>query len=212
MLILMITLPRTCHVWVTLFPSESWCGFFIVMHHFYEKYFFNNFSFEHTIFFTNKFPLPMDGNPPLKNKFQSCCTLNYLARYCCALFDFQISVNKTVQCQPCNLEQIVQNRIYYVWMKQMNVCMWKDVKWMKGHRNEIYLHGIRNGWTVWVYGKWAALCCTVHCALQHFFYWRKFKTKNYLKMKLSLEFSVTRSQKNIRKMYQIAIFDSSKYP
>jgi hypothetical protein len=33
-----------------------------------------------------------------------------------------------------------------------------------------------------------------------------------LKMKLSLEFSVTRSQKNIRKMYQIAIFDSSKYP
>jgi hypothetical protein len=37
------------------------------MHHFYEKYFFNKISFEHTILFNNKFPL-MDGNP-LKNKF-----------------------------------------------------------------------------------------------------------------------------------------------
>jgi hypothetical protein len=49
-------------------PLEK-VDFFIVMHHFYQKYFVNNFSFEHTILFTNKFPLPMDGNPPLKNKF-----------------------------------------------------------------------------------------------------------------------------------------------
>lgn len=63
-----------------------------------------------TILFTNKFPLPMDGNPPLKKNFRSVCTLNYLAWYCRALIDFQISVNKTIQCQPCNLEQIIQNR------------------------------------------------------------------------------------------------------